>query len=113
MSNSSFPDSHSDHCLIHSSPPPNTYSIASVSLITTTTYTTPTSHPPALIIMTTNSFGGALPPFDFPPQPAPAVSRMARVSKALPVVLFTTAIAGTAFHLKSPTRPGLHANILF
>ncbi|KAJ4178604.1 hypothetical protein NW767_010557 [Fusarium falciforme] len=47
--------------------------------------------------MTTNSFGGALPPFDFPPQPAPAISRMARVSKALPVVLFTTAIAAIAF----------------
>ncbi|RMJ02213.1 hypothetical protein CDV36_015515 [Fusarium kuroshium] len=47
--------------------------------------------------MTTNSFGGALPPFDFPPQPAPAVSRMARVSKALPVVLFTAAIAAFAF----------------
>lgn len=49
--------------------------------------------------MTTNSFGGALPPFDFPPQPAPAISRMARVSKALPVVLFTTAIAGKSSHL--------------
>ncbi|KAJ3455965.1 hypothetical protein MRS44_017447 [Fusarium solani] len=47
--------------------------------------------------MTTNSFGGALPPFDFPPQPAPAISRMARVSKALPVVLITTAIAAVAF----------------
>ncbi|KAI8711249.1 hypothetical protein NCS52_01500800 [Fusarium sp. LHS14.1] len=47
--------------------------------------------------MTTNSFGGALPPFDFPPQPAPAISRMARVSKALPVVLFTTAVAAIAF----------------
>ncbi|KAF4975631.1 hypothetical protein FZEAL_7622 [Fusarium zealandicum] len=47
--------------------------------------------------MTTNSFGGALPRFDFPPQPAPAVSRMARVSKALPIVLVAATLAAVAF----------------
>lgn len=44
--------------------------------------------------MTTNSFGGALPRFDFPSQPAPAVSRMARIHKALPVVLVAATVAG-------------------
>ncbi|EGU85006.1 hypothetical protein FOXB_04478 [Fusarium oxysporum f. sp. conglutinans Fo5176] len=43
--------------------------------------------------MTTNSFGGPLPPFDFPAQPAPAVSRMARISKALPIVLVAASVA--------------------
>ncbi|KAF5695628.1 hypothetical protein FDENT_253 [Fusarium denticulatum] len=43
--------------------------------------------------MTTNSFGGALPRFDFPSQSAPAVSRMARVHKALPVVLVAATVA--------------------
>ncbi|KAJ9429810.1 hypothetical protein QL093DRAFT_2092997 [Fusarium oxysporum] len=46
--------------------------------------------------MTTNSFGGPLPPFDFPAQPAPAVSRMARVSKALPIVLVTASVVAVA-----------------
>ncbi|KAF4458507.1 hypothetical protein FALBO_14769 [Fusarium albosuccineum] len=46
--------------------------------------------------MTTNSFGGPLPRFDFPAQPAPAISRMARVSKALPIVLVTATIAAAA-----------------
>ncbi|KAF4418425.1 hypothetical protein F53441_14480 [Fusarium austroafricanum] len=46
--------------------------------------------------MTTNSFGGALPRFDFPPQPAPAMSRMARVNKALPVVLVAATVAALA-----------------
>ncbi|KAF5664707.1 hypothetical protein FHETE_6978 [Fusarium heterosporum] len=46
--------------------------------------------------MTTNSFGGALPRFDFPAQPAPAVTRMARISKALPVVLAAATIAAIA-----------------
>ncbi|KAJ4249819.1 hypothetical protein NW762_012162 [Fusarium torreyae] len=46
--------------------------------------------------MTTNSFGGALPRFDFPPQPAPAISRMARVSKALPLVLVAATVAAVA-----------------
>jgi hypothetical protein len=54
---------------------------------------TATSQTPT-IIMTTNSFGGPLPPFDFPAQPAPAVSRMARVSKALPMVLVAASVAG-------------------
>ena len=44
--------------------------------------------------MTTNSFGGALPRFDFPSQPQPAISRMARVNKALPVVLMAASVAG-------------------
>jgi len=44
--------------------------------------------------MTTNSFGGALPRFDFPSQPQPAISRMARVNKALPVVLMVASVAG-------------------
>jgi hypothetical protein len=44
--------------------------------------------------MTTNSFGGALPRFDFPAQPAPAISRMARVNKALPMILVAAGIAG-------------------
>jgi hypothetical protein len=44
--------------------------------------------------MTTNSFGGALPRFDFPAQPAPAVSRMARVNKALPIILVAAGVAG-------------------
>ncbi|KAJ4128075.1 hypothetical protein NW768_008359 [Fusarium equiseti] len=43
--------------------------------------------------MTTNSFGGALPRFDFPSQPQPAISRMARVNKALPVVLMAASVA--------------------
>ncbi|KAM5341277.1 hypothetical protein ACJ41O_015386 [Fusarium nematophilum] len=54
--------------------------------------------------MTTNSFGGALPPFDFPPQPAPAVSRMARVSKALPVVLVAATIAAAAFKINKEAQ---------
>jgi hypothetical protein len=47
--------------------------------------------------MTTNSFGGALPRFDFPPQPQPAISRIARVNKALPVVLVAATVAGKQF----------------
>ncbi|RBR16537.1 uncharacterized protein FIESC28_06946 [Fusarium coffeatum] len=46
--------------------------------------------------MTTNSFGGALPRFDFPSQPQPAISRMARVNKALPVVLMAASVAALA-----------------
>ncbi|SCO78527.1 uncharacterized protein FRV6_02740 [Fusarium oxysporum] len=46
--------------------------------------------------MTTNSFGGPLPPFDFPAQSAPAVSRMARISKALPIVLVAASVAAVA-----------------
>ena len=48
--------------------------------------------------MTTNSFGGALPRFDFPSQPQPAISRMARVNKALPVVLMAASVAGEPIH---------------
>ncbi|RKK54884.1 hypothetical protein BFJ69_g17737 [Fusarium oxysporum] len=55
--------------------------------------------------MTTNSFGGALPRFDFPPQPAPAVSRMARVNKALPAVLVATTLAAVA--IKTAQEPHL------
>ncbi|KAH6951940.1 hypothetical protein DER45DRAFT_577354 [Fusarium avenaceum] len=44
--------------------------------------------------MTTNSFGGALPRFDFPAQPQPAISRMARVNKALPIILVAAGVAG-------------------
>ncbi|KAF4972712.1 hypothetical protein FSARC_777 [Fusarium sarcochroum] len=46
--------------------------------------------------MTTNSFGGALPRFDFPAQPAPAITRMARNPKALPLVLVAATLAAAA-----------------
>ncbi|KAF4988776.1 hypothetical protein FGRMN_9570 [Fusarium graminum] len=54
--------------------------------------------------MTTNSFGGALPRFDFPAQPAPAVTRMARISKALPVVLAAATIAAVALKTTQDSR---------
>ncbi|EWY85808.1 hypothetical protein FOYG_12912 [Fusarium oxysporum NRRL 32931] len=54
--------------------------------------------------MTTNSFGGALPRFDFPSQPAPAVSRMARIHKALPVVLVAATVAAVALKTTQEAR---------
>ncbi|KAF4341210.1 hypothetical protein FBEOM_4868 [Fusarium beomiforme] len=54
--------------------------------------------------MTTNSFGGALPRFDFPSQPAPAVSRMARINKALPVVLVAATVAAVALRTTQQAR---------
>lgn len=52
--------------------------------------------------MTTNSFGGALPRFDFPAQPQPAMSRIARINKALPVVLFAATVTGEPSIYSSP-----------
>jgi hypothetical protein len=69
---------------------------------------TVTSQTPTFI-MTTNSFGGPLPPFDFPAQPAPAVSRMARVSKALPIVLVTASVVGK--FLTHAAQPIYHTNL--
>ncbi|KAM0192216.1 hypothetical protein ACHAPI_008387 [Fusarium lateritium] len=54
--------------------------------------------------MTTNSFGGALPRFDFPSQPAPAVTRMARISKALPIVLVAAGVAAAALKTTQESR---------
>ncbi|KAI1059884.1 hypothetical protein LB506_009046 [Fusarium annulatum] len=54
--------------------------------------------------MTTNSFGGALPRFDFPSQPAPAVSRMARIHKALPVVLVAATVAAVVLKTTQAAR---------
>ncbi|KAM0266631.1 hypothetical protein ACHAPA_006681 [Fusarium lateritium] len=54
--------------------------------------------------MTTNSFGGALPRFDFPSQPAPAVTRMARISKALPIILFAAGVAAAALKTTQESR---------
>ncbi|KAF5577425.1 hypothetical protein FPCIR_12121 [Fusarium pseudocircinatum] len=60
--------------------------------------------------MTTNSFGGALPRFDFPSQPAPAASRMARIHKALPVVLVAASVAAVALKTTQEARDS-HASI--
>ncbi|KAH6974482.1 hypothetical protein BKA56DRAFT_94872 [Ilyonectria sp. MPI-CAGE-AT-0026] len=38
--------------------------------------------------MTTNSFGTALPRFDFPPPEPPVISRFARVAKVFPLAAF-------------------------
>ncbi|KAG5744163.1 hypothetical protein H9Q69_005341 [Fusarium xylarioides] len=54
--------------------------------------------------MTTNSFGGALPRFDFPSRSAPAVSRMARMHKALPVVLVAATVAAVALKTTQEAR---------
>ncbi|KAG5661782.1 hypothetical protein KAF25_004021 [Fusarium avenaceum] len=54
--------------------------------------------------MTTNSFGGALPRFDFPAQPQPAISRMARVNKALPIILVAAGVAAAAIKTTQETR---------
>ncbi|QPC58956.1 hypothetical protein HYE67_001187 [Fusarium culmorum] len=59
--------------------------------------------------MTTNSFGGALPRFDFPAQPQPAMSRIARINKALPVVLFAATVTASALAIK--TRQNFDAPI--
>ncbi|KAF4343113.1 hypothetical protein FBEOM_2935 [Fusarium beomiforme] len=66
--------------------------------------------------MTTNSFGGPLPPFDFPAQPAPAVSRMARASKALPMVLIAASVAAVAVKTSQEPnafrRPSMAQNLV-
>lgn len=45
-------------------------------------------------IMTTNSFGTALPRFDFPPPEPPVISRYARVAKVFPLAAFAATGVG-------------------
>ncbi|RGP76890.1 hypothetical protein FLONG3_4973 [Fusarium longipes] len=63
--------------------------------------------------MTTNSFGGALPRFDFPPQPQPAISRIARVNKALPVVLMAATVAALAVKTRQNLDAPITTSMLF
>ncbi|KPA39613.1 hypothetical protein FLAG1_07511 [Fusarium langsethiae] len=63
--------------------------------------------------MTTNSFGGALPRFDFPAQPQPAISRIARINKALPVVLFAAAAAALAIKTRQNLDAPITTSMLF
>ncbi|KAJ4247471.1 hypothetical protein NW762_013146 [Fusarium torreyae] len=48
--------------------------------------------------MTTNSFGGALPRFDFPPQPAPPASFTARAARFFPRAAIVTTAAAACYY---------------
>ncbi|QPC70363.1 hypothetical protein HYE68_001115 [Fusarium pseudograminearum] len=63
--------------------------------------------------MTTNSFGGALPRFDFPAQPQPAMSRIARINKALPVVLLAASVTALAIKTRQNFDAPITTSMLF
>ncbi|ORY59211.1 uncharacterized protein BCR38DRAFT_445913 [Pseudomassariella vexata] len=61
--------------------------------------------------MTTNSFGGGLPPFDFNQQVKPAVSRLSRSMPLLARLVPVVTVAAFGQFWPYPT-PGSHAKLL-
>ncbi|KAH7007622.1 hypothetical protein EDB80DRAFT_893874 [Ilyonectria destructans] len=54
--------------------------------------------------MTTNSFGTALPRFDFPPPEPPVISRYARVAKVFPLAAFAATGVAAWYYINAPNQ---------